>query len=160
MRHLLRQALTSARPGLTLGFILSPSRSGRAQQRSGDRNDHRRLARAGRRQGGARGDRRLCAKDGCGVDRGGLSRFLGQSPAHQGVSRRRGPDRQDRQAGRRPDCALCSCDGPRIAPLTGRRAGDSQGAVDPKAAADRIDRDREDAPQTGLRSPHRRILPG
>jgi len=47
-----------------------------------------------------------------GADRGGGEGFPGQSEAHQGVSRRRGPDRQDRQAGRQPDCALCSCDGP------------------------------------------------
>ena len=47
-----------------------------------------------------------------------------------------------------------------LRPLTGRRARDPEGSVDATAAADGIDRHREDAPQTGLRPVDPRIVSG
>ena len=160
MTCLLRPALTSVRFGSTLAFIPSPSRSGRPTQRPGSRPSSPPCGSAARARWRSRRSAAMRASCAMALIEAEVKVFLVNPRRIKAFRAAEGliakTDKLDASLIARFAHAMAH----ELRPLTGRRARDPEGSVDATAAADGIDRHREDAPQTGLRPVDPRIVSG
>src|ERR1700733_12985080 len=147
MTCLLRPALTSVRFGSTLAFIPSPSRSGRPRQRPGSRPSSPPCGSAARARWRSRRSAAMRASCAMALIEAEVKVFLVNPRRIKAFRAAEGliakTDKLDASLIARFAHAMAH----ELRPLTGRRARDPEGSVDATAAADGIDRHREDAPQ-------------